>query len=257
MPKVDPNELLTDRTKYPDEAEITLANGDTISVKEWRDRAMPKSDFTKASEGWSKREKEYQQNLDAANQNLARAMEAQAAAEARRNPEKAERLASGTISDEELLADPILGPFKRREMEMAARVEAAEKRLGDHEKTFMRTRFNATIADLKRSDPDLNVEEFLAYSQKRPVIDVDSQIVDLESTYYNYAHKRLVEAARKAGEEEGVKKGQATRVPPIPNGRRRAPVRPEGLPASLQELSDDVVMADPEIQDAMSGADQA
>lgn len=266
MPKVDFKELLTDRTKYPDDMEIALADGNTISVKEWRDGAMPKADFTKATEGWSRKEQEYRGSLDAANENLRRAVEERQQFEARINAQPTPTVPArpGEFTEEELMADPVVGRAYRKVKEAEDRLKAhedrlkvTEERLTGHEKTFMRTQFTKTIADLKSRDPDLNENEFLSYTQKFPVVDTETGTVDLGRTYREYRHDHLLTAAEKAAEERGVEKGrEAARVPKVPFGGRRGSTRPEGLPAHLGELDMEKVAADPDIQRALQGEEE-
>jgi hypothetical protein len=243
-------EILTNKEKFPDTAEITLADGSKITVKDFRDKLQPRAEFTRASETWAAKERELKTGLDAANQNLAQALkDKEAAIAAGKEPPKP--APTGAITAEELLADPILGPLYKDLKEAREQLKTHEARLAQHEQTWTRTNFMKTIAELKGRDKELNVDEFLGYSQKHPVIDVENQVVDLEATHRNYAHDRLVAAARKEGEAAGIEKGKATQVPTVPFGRRRAPVKPQGLPESLDQLKDDDVLNDPEIQEAM------
>src|SRR4029077_15464422 len=108
------SEVLNDREKYPDTAEVTLVDGRKISVKEFRDQLQPRSDYTRAVEA-HKREKTQAEGavtgLQQQRQELERQLAAALEDKKRVTPPAAP---DGGPSEEELLADPVLGKIVRK-----------------------------------------------------------------------------------------------------------------------------------------------
>ena len=248
--------ILTDRTKYPDEMEITLTGGEKVTVKEFRDSLQPRAEFTKEIEKRAAREKELQGAVDGLNQQL---MQALAAKEAAGEPVKT--VATGGYSEEEIEADPVLGPMAKRLKSAAERLEAHEARLGMHEQTWLKDRITGQIANLaarhnaRFKEKPFDQDGFLKSVQERPLWTTQggAQELDLESSYNNWVRNDEMARITSEAEARGVEKGkQAARVPAVPFGRRRAPARPEGLPASFQEVTEDMIAADPDVIEAMA-----
>jgi hypothetical protein len=247
--------VLHDRQKYPDDMEITLANGDKVTVGDWRNAAMPKGDFTTASERWSRREAQLQEAVQGLQSQLHQAIQAQGQV---RSPEAPRR--DGEITEEDLLGDPVLGPLARRLKAAEERYSAHEERLKTHEDTFLRERYVGKLNELgdrynQRYNADGKGKKFdrdglLEYATR-------NQVVNLDVAYDAWSRADEIEQIRKESEDRGEERGRKkASVPPVPMGRRHGPTKPAGLPESLQDLKDDDVLNDPEMQEAMRGEEQ-
>lgn len=246
-------EIIRNKEKYPDDAKITLASGETVTVKEFRDALQPRAEFTQASQAWSKKERELQSAVDAANQQLASALEDKKARDANAGKPPVD---PGAITREQLEADPVLGPLYRELKESTARVEAHEARLKSHEDQWLRDRYTGQIAFIaqrhnsKFKDKPFDQKAFLDYV-------LETNTPNLEVAYKSWVADDMVAMESKAAEERGVEKGKAAaKVTTVPFGRRRTPPKPQGLPESLQDLKDDDVLNDPEMQAAMQPAEE-
>src|SRR5947209_13052752 len=152
-------EILTNREKYPDTAEITLADGQKITVKQFRDTLQPRAEFTRASEGWAREKKSLedaqtglQQQLSALNAQFQKALEDKKALEGRQ-PVKAG--GDGEITEDELARDPILGPIMRAVKATTAAMDDVKKtmkeqgdRIAQHETTWVTRDYQNQLAGL-------------------------------------------------------------------------------------------------------------
>lgn len=246
-------EILRNREKYADDQEITLTGGETVTVKQLRDALQPREEFTRASQEWAaerKRGETERGQLQEAVEGLNRQL-----AETLRNPPK-ETPRPGAITEEDLAADPVLGPIVRDLK--AARAELVEhtKRLKDQEDGRMRDRYLGKIETLRGRAKADGIESF----DPKAFLDfaIQRQSTDLDLAYDGYTRADAIALARKDAEAAGIEKGKAAaKLPTVPFGRRRPPARPEGLPGSLQELTDEQVLNDPVIQAALASGEEA
>lgn len=244
--------ILTDRTAYPDDTEIQLSDGSKVTVKEFREAVLPKGDFTREADRWAEKERQYQQAVQGLQGQIQQVLAERAAA-----PQPAARPPAGGYTEEELLADPVLGPLVKRQQEALQRLESHEARLKQHEETWIRNQYMGQLTSLKgrynaRYNPDgkgkaFDEQSFLDYAVK-------NQIPNLEAAYSAYTLGDEVARATAEAEQRGIEKGKAAaRVPAIPLGRRSTPPKPAGMPSSLQEVTDEMLMQDPDIIAAMRG----
>jgi len=258
-------EILTDREKWPDDRKLVLADGVETTVGAFRAAAMPKADFTKYAEGARRKEQQLTEQLTAAQQNLVVALQAREAEEAAKGKAAAPTTPTGEMTEQEYMADPVLGPMFRKIQKAAEALEAAQaenrqlrERVEGHEKIWTRSQFTAQIAEIQKADPELDVKDFLEFVQRQPTINTETQQVDLHGTYRGYSADRRIKAAEKAAEERGIEKGRKeASTPTIPFARRFTPVKPDGLPSTFQEVTEEQALADPDIQAAMSGGPSA
>lgn len=252
-------EILTNKEKYPDDRKIVLGDGEEVTVKEFRDRLQPRAEFTKASEAWkrkeealTRRQQELETSVAGLNQQLAEAMQDKPPVARPSNP-------TGSITADDLLADPVLGPIYRELQETKTLLTNTKKeydqRLEGHEKYVLEREYRGKIADLgsrynSRYNPDgtgkaFDQADFLDFCIQR-------RIGDLDVAFDAWSRGAEIEYVSKQAEARGEERGKANaRVPTIPFGRRRAPEKPSGLPASIQEVTEEQIAADPEIQAAM------
>ena len=247
-------EILQNREKYPDDREIVLGDGETVTVKQFRDALQPRAEFTRASEGWKTRERELQGAVEGLSQQLRDAMtQQQVVAPAQPRP-------TGGISDEDLEADPVLGPIVKRLRVASERLESHEERLKGHESYVLEREYRGKLGDLagkynSRFNADgtgkaFDQKQFLDFCLQR-------KIADLDTAYDAWSRpdeiSRVTAEAEARGEERGK---QHARVPQVPFGRRRAAGKPDGLPTDFQSVTEEMIADDPEIREAMS-KDQA
>lgn len=225
-------DILTNREQYPDDAEITLQNGQKVTVKAFRDAVMPKADMTKLSEKWAGEKRQ----LEAAAQGLQQQL-----ADAARARETKTGTPAGTLSEDDYLNDPVLGPITRR-------LKAAEERVQFHETAYLRHTYEAQLAGFAKADKNFKKDEFLDFAIKRG-------IADLQIAHDLYTRPSALEDARQAGYADGVKKGkEEASVPRLPTGSRRAPKPAPDAPGFLDL---DAAERDPEILQALSGGEPA
>ena len=53
------NQILTDRNAFPDDRQIVLGDGQIVTVKEFRDAVMPKSEMTRLTTDWANKERSF------------------------------------------------------------------------------------------------------------------------------------------------------------------------------------------------------
>lgn len=246
-------EIIRNKEKYPDDRKIVLGDGEEITCRELREQLQPRSEWTQEHEKWQRRERELQgdverhrEAVDGLNQQLAAAM--QQAPPAARTP-------SGGISEEDLLADAVLGPLFKEQKRSQERLEAHEQRLAAHEKYVLEREYRGQLGTLaSRHNTRFNADgKGTAFNQAK-FLDfcLQRQISDLDVAYDAWSRPEELAQTTREAEARGEERGKAiARVPAIPFGRRRAPTKPEGLPASFQDVTDEMIADDPEIREAM------
>src|SRR3989442_8042833 len=174
-------DILTNKEKYPDAMEITLADGQKITVKQYRDALQPRAEFTRASEAWSKEKKDLEGAVQGLQGQLAQALEE---AKKRGEPVKPAPGSDGKLTEDDLLADPILGPIVTRLKGATERLEAHETRLKQHEDTWLQTKYLGEITQIEKAhNTAFNADGkgkafdrkgFLDYVLERRITDLDS-----------------------------------------------------------------------------------
>lgn len=270
MPRVTPLEILNDRAKYPDEMVITLASGDEISVKDYRDQLQTRADFTRASQQWTQREQQYTQAIQGLQGQLNEATERLNAALADRGRPTvptSPTSASSAATLEDLETDPVLGSLvkgiKSMREELAGVLRESKEhatRLKGHEDAWVQRDYSVKLNELgQRFNTRFNKDgKGKAWDQKA-FLDycLPRQIVDLEAGYTAFTHAEELKAVEEEAEQRGIEKGKAAqRIAHLPDGRgARAPQRPKGLPERLQDLKDEDVLNDPEMRQAMTATE--
>jgi hypothetical protein len=251
-------EILTNREKYPDDRKIVLGDGEEVTVKQFRDSLQPRAAFTEASEKWSRRERELtgrQTELEGAvtglNQQLMEALN--------KAPASVTRTATGGISPEDLLADPVLGPMYRELQATTANLAKVQKEYGErlegHERYVLEREYRGKLGDLgSRYNSRFNTDGKGKAFDQAGFLDfcLQRKISDLDVAFDAWSRPDEIAQTTREAEARGEERGKANaRVPVVPFGRRRAAVKPEGLPATIQEVTEEQIAADPDIQAAM------
>jgi len=262
-------EILTNREKYPDGMEITLLDGSKTTVKDFRDHYNPRSEFTRASEGWAREKHQLVEAHQGLQGQLQDAQTQLAAALAdRREPVRP----SGEPSDDELLADPVLGKLVRRINTLTDKLETTEKATRDNDariqagtQEIVRDRYLSQLGSIEsrfntRFNKDgkgkaFDRKGFLDYVIERGK--VNPLFTDLGIAYNEFTRDDEMTLTAKEAEERGIERGKTqARVPNIPFGRRRAPSKPQGLPETFGDVTEEQMADDPDIQRAMSGVEE-
>jgi len=252
-------EILTDRTKFPDDRKITLGDGEEVTVKEFRDALMPKADFTKQSETWAKKERDLTANVEGLHTQLAQAIQAQEAAAAALNGRAAPVTPEGGYTEDQILNDPLLGPMMKR-LQSAEKAQADHaERIKMHEETWLKNQYMNQLADIEgRWNGRFNADGKGTPFDKKAFLD---RVIETQTTNLNFAYEAFSGPAEsalreRAAEARGIEKGrQAARVPVVPIGRRSSRPAIDGIKDgdTLANLTDDTVLADDEMQSALRG----
>lgn len=252
-------EILTDRTKFPDEQEMTLASGEKVTVKQFRDSLIPKADFTKQTETWARKERDLQANVEGLNSQLALAIQAREAAASALNSRPASATTEGGYTEDQILQDPLLGPMMKR-LQAAEQAQTAHaERIKLHEDTWLKNQYVSQLATIEgRWNGRYNADGKGTPFDKKAFLDrvIETQTTNLDLAFDAFSRPAEIDAVRKESEARGVEKGRAAaRVPVVPIGRRSARPTVQGLKEgdTLQDLTDDMVLADEEIQSALRG----
>lgn len=269
--RVSPIDLINDRAKYPDDMVIALADGREISVKDYRDAVRPKAEFTRDIEAVQARERDLQTQLQTAQQNVAREIEARQALEARAAATQGRQVPMTGLSEEDYLNDPVLGPQQRKIKALEERLESLWKegqtRIQQTENTILRDRFMGTLATIAArhnaefKDKPFDQGEFLDKFQRNPLMRFDPQtgqsLPDMETFHANMTHEDRIKAREAEAEQRGIKKGQEqARVPRVPFGRRSASPAADAGPKTFGEVTQDTVLNDPEMVGLLNGEPQ-
>lgn len=223
-------EVLRNRDAYPDDRTIQVGDR-TITVKEFRDRWMPKSEFTRASQTWSEERSRLSDSLTGLQRQLA------AEIEARQSAGTMPMNGDGSITREQLARDPVMGLIIRE-------IDQVRRDMMGQQQTYGRDQYLTKIRELKSRDTELNERDLIDYAVKR-------QIVDMDVAYRDFTRERDIERAVKKAKEEGIEEGKRTaRLPHVPTGGKRAP----SSPAPEPKFGDvDSAMQDPDILAALNG----
>lgn len=170
-------------------------------------------------------------------------------------------------TEEQLLADPVLGRIVKRLYRTESALEDATKKLNEHgerleghEATWLRSGYANQLREIAahhngRHNKDgkgkpFDQEKFLGFA-------IERGITDLGVAYRAFALGDDLRLAAEEAEERGRQRGRRERHHGGSSGSPwGAPsIRPPHLGniSSLQELTDDQVLADPDIRKALSG----
>jgi hypothetical protein len=245
-------DILTNREKFPDDRKIVLGDGEEITVKEFRDAVLPKADFTRASQTWAEKERQLTQAQEGLQSQLATALAAREAAG--RAPQPTGQ--TGEYTEEDLLRDPILGPIMKGLKATQESLKAHEERIKLHEDTWLKNQYTSQLNSIEsRWNAKYNSDGKKPFDKKAfldRVLETGTTNLDLAYDAYSAPHE--IERVTREAEARGIEKGkQQAKVPVVPFGNRRGPVKPKDLPESLDQVSDDMVLEDEEMQQALRG----
>lgn len=200
------DEIIADKSKFPDESEVTLADGSKVQLGQIRGAAMKDADYRKKTSDLanSRRQLEEQQT---------RWEEARLDAEARLTQMAQQLIQRGQQPptrddvDEYLENDPVAKKLQAKldaataKLDQLTRVaQAHEQALGTVAQTYVRDQHLRALADLQSRDKDLDAEDFLQYAR-------DNRYPNLYNAYKAYSFDKKSEARLAAAKEEGIKEG--------------------------------------------------
>lgn len=260
-------EILNNKEKYPDDRAIVLGDGETITCGELRDKLQPRSAFTQASQKWAERERELQAAHDGLSQQLAALQQQLQAYQQQAAPPSSPTPGSVEERRSVLRQDPYFSVLMEEIDALKQEREAARQRLDMHERYVKTREYEARLGALEsRWNSRFNKDGkrpwdkrgFLEFVQKNPILSYNgitqTQDVDLETTYDKWAWNEEIGQREREAEERGFARGkQQATVPPMPFGRRRGtPQKSKDLPETFGAVTDEMLLQDPEIIEAMT-----
>lgn len=223
-------EVFRDREKYPDDQMITVA-GQEISMKEFRNQALPKADATRFGERARQEANVAAQRAQELENQL---LEAQ---------QKMALLSQSTQSSSQDYADP----YTEKMTALQRQQEEIVRRLQEHETGFYMAEYNRQLEALAHRDKNMNREELVNFAKQR-------QIMNLEDAYHlKYRDRIMKEASEKAAAEAREKALKEARMPRIPSPSVR---RPTDKPALTWDDASNAA-SDPEMWQAFESVDES
>lgn len=251
-------EIIDNKTQYPDTQEIVLTSGSGELVKvtlgDLRGGFMKDADYRKKTTEVANQRRD----LDRQRQEWEKER-ADAEAKLQEIAAKLVKQPSVTTEDdltEAIKADPV-GKYLLEKLESVTKdmgeLKESAKRLDDttklHAETYLADQHRRVLAHLKQRDKDLNEEELIAFAQQNyvPRLDLAYRLMTEEKR-----HKAVTDEAVKKAREEGVAEGRKAATQPVIPSRRAPILPPEGAPKTFEEAAEKALQ-DPEILAALRG----
>lgn len=251
-------DILDDRTTYPDDQKITLANGIETTLGDMRKDFVPKAAYTRKSQEVA-REREALAQEKAQFEHAKTEAETQLAA-------LAEKLVTrnGVQSPDEVALALERDPVAKRLMSQLDGMQkkldeqdARGKRLEEAQASQVRQRYadqhRMVLAALAAKDPTYQdptkQQELIDFAQREGIPRLDHAY---ELATKDARLKEIETRAREAGLKEGLERGKRDAAQPIIPLRRLAPTPPEDAPKSFDEAFDRAGR-DPEILATLDG----
>src|SRR5438132_4824139 len=193
------DEVITDRTKYPDDLKLTLPDGKDTTVGKLREALMPKAEFTRYSQKEAQDKRHLEGQLRESQQALQQASLA---------VEEAKRQSVAHTGTADSFEDYLRDPTWRPVAEKAAKVDALEKKLTEmesrlqgHEQTWFKNIYETQKAQIKKADPDADVDAVVQFALQRG-------IPDLHDAYFLSNKDRLLTRVVAEAEKKGYEKAK-------------------------------------------------
>ena len=240
---MDFHEILTNREAYPDDRTLDLGNGQTVTLKQFRDAVIPKGEMTKLTQQYSERERQLQQAVQGYQTQLEQALRDKGATPA--NP-------TAGLSEAELINDPVLGPILRRQAETDALLKQVTERLDTGYRTFLADRGTRALEAVTAKIP----------MDRQALVDRTEQLlkavmageVPFETVARAAHYDDAVTKARQEGEAAGIEKGRKEgRLPTVPMGGARMP-RDNGSKAETWEAAEQEFVQSEDFRAIVEGA---
>lgn len=199
------DEVIADSSKFPDDTEVTLADGTKLPLKQIRAAAMKDADYRKKTAEVARERKQVEEDRQ-------RLVEQQYDAEQKLTSLAAQILKRQDAPtrdevDEYLETDPVAKKLQAKldaaTQKLTMLEEVARKHdaaLGQYAQTYVRDQHLRALAELQSKDKDLDAEDFLQYAR-------DNRYPNLYNAYKAYSYDRKRESQLKDAREEGIKEG--------------------------------------------------
>jgi len=251
------DEIISDRSKFPDETEVTMADGTKLELGDIRKGAMKDADYRKKTSEVARDRRnleEQQTRWEAARLDA----EAKLEGMARQLIQNQRQPVSRDEVDEYLESDPVakklqakLDAATQRLNQLTDVAKKHEDALGVYAQTYVRDQHLKALADIRSQDKDLDTEDFIQYAK-------DNRYPNLYNAYkaYSWERKRedLIKNAKEEGIKEGLEKAKKELNSPLIRSRRtmQTPAKDEA-PKDWDEAMDNALADDEVMQTFQPG----
>ena len=252
-------DILGDKTKYPDEQKITLADGVETTVGELRGGFLRQQDYSRKTADVA-REREAMTRERAEFDTAKASAEAELTGLAERIVSQRTTVGKSTTRDElddlmdrdplaRRLRDDIQG-LRQQHTEVVDAIKQQQETLKQQQLAFVADQHRRALTVLRQRDPDLDTDELIRFAQDNgiPRLDLAHRLLT-EDKRFETAIKTKTEEASKAAYEKAKRELAA---PAIPSSRRVAGPPPADAPKDFDEAADRA-KSDPEILEIMGG----
>lgn len=199
------DEIVSDKTTYPDNVTVKLADGVEIPLGQLRSSSMKDSDYRQKTAALARQKEEMDrkwteqvtalQEGEAYLVSMAKDLMA-------RNPGMTRQEAQEEVSTDPAVAKlrSELAEIKKVMEPMARALTDMDQRWKDGQRASVVAQHRQKLAELKQKDPDLDEMDLAQWAK-------DNMTPRLDVAYLAKNHEKLVEKARAAAREEALKEG--------------------------------------------------
>lgn len=244
------SELLNDKTKYPDETKVTLADGIETTIGEVRKGYMMEADYRKKTSAVAEEKRQLiqqRQDFEAARLDAEQKLEAMTMKLLKAKPDQ-----SQDDLEAELAANPVARALAEQVKALGTQVEQLKQATGNINQELVQSRQQAMVDQhrqvlsvIKKHDPEADETEIVNYARNNyvPRLDLAYRLLTEEKRM-----SKAIADAKAAALKEGIEKGKREAIAPTLPQRTRflAPTLPKDAPTSFDEAADRALQ-DPEI----------
>lgn len=233
------DEILKDRTRYPDTMTVKIGDGD-VALGDLRNGVVPKGDMTKLTQQAAQQKQALEGQVRTLGQQLAAAMKT--------GGTEPGNIGTGTMDEDDLtpyINDPTFGPMARKLQRVLDGQKQIAERQANSERSAWMNHHMGTLADIRKSDPNVDVQALLGFASQRG-------LPNLKDAYDLMTRDSQIEKVRQDAEKVGFEKARAEAPPHIPLGTRRAPALADTAPKTFDD-AEAAALSDPEISAIMAG----
>lgn len=252
------DDIISDKTKYPDDQSIQLAEGVTVTLKDLRAGYLKDADYRQKTTAVAEERKRLQSDRQALEQSKAEAeQQLMALAEkvvsqsGARTPQDKQDVTEQFL-EQDPVAQRLLGKIKSLEdgyTKLTQTLTQTQQALKDRDLAQTRAQHTYVLQQLKAKDPELDEEALLSFAR-------ENYVPRLDVAYLAYRHQDLVKRAQEDAKKEAYQKGldegrKAAQAPTITPTRRMVQPSPEA-PKSMSEVAEKA-LSDPDVLAALEG----